>query len=121
MTVDQSTTICPACGEDGGPDAIRCPRCGDLVEVRHAAALAPAAALRALFESRRGSRAPLDRSGVWRFRELVAPSIAERDVVTLPEGRTPLFESAALGAFCGLARPLFLKHEGLNPTGSFKD
>lgn len=121
MTLDQSTTICPGCGEDAGADAIRCPRCGDLVEVRHAAALPSATALRALFESRRGSRAPLDRSGVWRFRELVAPSIAAKDVVSLPEGRTPLFESAALGAFCGLAGPLFLKHEGMNPTGSFKD
>jgi threonine synthase len=119
--VQESSTVCPACGREGGPDAIRCVGCGDLVEVRHRAPPAHGAELRAIFEARRGSRAALDRSGVWRFRELIAPAISPESVITLPEGRTPLFESASLGAFCGLARPLLLKHEGMNPTGSFKD
>jgi threonine synthase len=113
-------TDCPGCGEAGGPDRIRCERCGELVEVRLAAP-PPSAELRARFESRRGARAAIDRSGVWRFRELVAPSIAEEHVVTIPEGRTPLFESRRLAEWCGLLRPLLLKHEGMNPTGSFKD
>jgi threonine synthase len=116
-----SITVCPGCGRESDAHHIRCLACGELVEVRHPAPAASGEALRALFEARRGSRAALDRSGVWRFRDLVAPGIEERHVVTLPEGRTPLFESASLGAFCGLARPLLLKHEGMNPTGSFKD
>src|SRR2546429_1238587 len=37
-----------------------------------------------------------------------------------PEGNTPLLECPALARWTGLPR-LLLKHEGLNPTGSFKD
>jgi threonine synthase len=116
----ESDTICPACGAEGGADLIRCPKCGDLVEVRHAA-WPEAGVFRAEIERRRGSRDRLDRSGVWRFRDLVAPTIDPRHVVTIPEGNTPLYESERLGRWVGLTRPLYLKHEGLNPTGSFKD
>ncbi len=118
-------TVCPSCAREGGPDLIRCadPACGDLVEVPldRGPALADPVVVRRMLESRRGSRAPIDRSGVWRYRELVAPSVDPRHVVTQPEGNTPLYESAALGRFCGLGGPLLLKHEGMNPTGSFKD
>lgn len=40
-------------------------------------------------------------------------------VVTLLEGGTPLVSAPALSA--EVDRPVFLKYEGLNPTGSFKD
>ena len=116
-----SGTHCPSCGRADGPDAIRCVACGDLVEVWPPAPASQGKSLMAEFEARRGSRAAIDRSGVWRFREVVAPTVPEASNVTLPEGRTPLFESRALGAWCGLAGPLLLKHEGMNPTGSFKD
>jgi threonine synthase len=74
------------------------------------------------FDARRGSRDPVDRSGVWRFRELVLPLDTER-IVTKPEGNTNLYPSAALAEWVGLeaADRLWLKHEGENPTGSFKD
>jgi threonine synthase len=42
-------------------------------------------------------------------------------VVTLHEGQTPLIEAARLATVIGHDGPLFLKYEGLNPTGSFKD
>ena len=58
-------------------------------------------------------------SGVWRFGELVLPT-AVGVVVSHPEGNTPLLERATLSAWCGVAG-LLLKHEGHNPTGSFKD
>lgn len=57
-------------------------------------------------------------SGVWRFRELVMPGIA--DVVSHPEGNTPLLARDRVREYSG-AGELFLKHEGHNPTGSFKD
>ena len=57
-------------------------------------------------------------SGVWRFREVVLP--AATDVVSHPEGNTPLLHRPALDAWTGVDR-LLLKHEGHNPTGSFKD
>ena len=41
-------------------------------------------------------------------------------VITLLEGNTPLLEAPRLAARAGVAR-LYLKIEGANPTGSFKD
>jgi threonine synthase len=65
------------------------------------------------------SRSPEDRSGVWRFREYVMP--LEREfIVTRGEGNTNLYESPALARYVGVER-LRLKHEGENPTASFKD
>ncbi len=72
-----------------------------------------------LFDSRLGSKGRLDRSGVWRFRELL-PTIPEQFIVTKPEGNTNLYESQELSDWAGVDR-LVLKHEGENPTGSFKD
>jgi threonine synthase len=71
------------------------------------------------FDRRLGSRDPLDRSGVWRFRELIAP-LAREHVVTRREGNTGLYDPPTVASFVGLDR-LLLKHEGENPTGSFKD
>jgi threonine synthase len=42
-------------------------------------------------------------------------------IVSLNEGSTPLIYSPRLSALVGEQRRVFLKHEGLNPTGSFKD
>ncbi|HLZ24684.1 MAG TPA: threonine synthase [Ktedonobacterales bacterium] len=69
----------------------------------------------------------LSASGVWRYRELVLPLTGEH-VVTRQEGNTPLYHVGAaerggwrrIGEYAGIER-LFLKHEGANPTGSFKD
>ena len=60
------------------------------------------------------------RPGLWRFRELVDPELPEDEIVTLAEGDTPLLESPRLAAWTGL-ESLHIKHEGRNPTGSFKD
>jgi len=68
------------------------------------------AGLPVLFEQRRSSRKAIDRSGVWRFREAVL-SVPEEQIVTHPEGSTRLYEREGL----------LFKHEGENPTGSFKD
>lgn len=60
------------------------------------------------FDDRLTSRAPIDRSGVWRFREWV---LNVDKAITHPEGATRLYERNGL----------LFKHEGENPTGSFKD
>jgi threonine synthase len=91
--------------------------CGGLLEVKH-----DDPGLRQLpdlAEQRLTSRKPCDRSGVWRFREAVLP-LPESMIVTQPEGQTPIYESAALNQWAGHSR-LGLKHEGENPSGSFKD
>ncbi len=53
-----------------------------------------------------------------RYREYL-PVNAKTPVVTLNEGNTPLIHSAVLSQKTGLN--VYLKYEGLNPTGSFKD
>lgn len=58
-------------------------------------------------------------SGVWRYRQLILPSLVG-DPVSHPEGNTPLIERHAIADWCGLPH-LIIKHEGHNPTGSFKD
>jgi threonine synthase len=78
------------------------------------------ARLRKLFDKRAGSWNILDRSGVWRYREFL-PAFAPFDtVVTMPEGNTPLFTMPRCARFAGTTG-LFAKHQGMNPTGSFKD
>ena len=60
------------------------------------------------------------RSGVWRFRAMVFPEMRDEDIVSFPEGNTPLVAREAIAAWARCPR-LVLKHEGMNPTGSFKD
>jgi threonine synthase len=97
-----------------------CPRCGGLLDVvLEAHADVDPERLRALWTSRLASFDPRDRSGVWRYRELL-PFAADAAVVTLAEGNTPLYDAPVSAAYCGLDS-LTLKHQGCNPTGSFKD
>jgi threonine synthase len=105
---------CTSCGHELAETAAhtRCPQCRGLLEVLHDAPAASGAALQALFDARAGS-------GVWRFAELVLPRAAANPV-TYPEGNTPLIPAASVARWAG-SPGLLLKHEGLNPTGSFKD
>ncbi len=73
----------------------------------------------------------LDSSGVWRYRELIL-SAPEHYIISRPEGNTGMYPVGRencgpgrighrqLGLYAGLDR-FFLKHEGENPSGSFKD
>lgn len=55
---------------------------------------------------------------LWRYREFL-PVQKEDNIVTLGEGFTPLLPAKNLGKTLGLAQ-LYIKDEGLNPTGTFK-
>ena len=99
-----------------------CANCGGLLAVEHQPAQR-GEELRALFDERaakigRTARA-LERSGVWRFREIVLDA-TDAEIVSQPEGNTPLFEREAVAAFSGV-RSVLMKHEGHNPSSSFKD
>ena len=97
-----------------------CPKCGGLIEAAYAAPAMDPQQLKALFRERRMSNAPLDQSGVWRYREL-SPFLDDyAHVVTLREGNTPLLDAPQAAAYGGLTAVTF-KHQGFNPTGSFKD
>ncbi len=55
-----------------------------------------------------------------RYREFL-PITDKTPVITLLEGNTPLIEAPNLAKAIGFKGKIFLKYEGLNPTGSFKD
>jgi threonine synthase len=95
-----------------------CTACGGLFEIVHPVPEAHGAALLALFGLRASMRPGSEPSGVWRYRELVMPSATAP--VSHPEGNTPLLARDVVQAFAR-SRSLLLKHEGHNPTGSFKD
>jgi threonine synthase len=100
--------------------AVACPRCADLLEVVIPAPTVAPAALKKMWLERRMSNASADRSGVWRFRDLLPGPYDDASLVTLWEGNTPLVHGLKTGRAVGLDR-LFFKHLGWNPTGCFKD
>jgi len=97
-----------------------CPRCGGLLEVDYQDWDFDPVVMKRLWRERRMNETPLDQSGVWRYRELIPFLNDYRHVVTLREGNTPLLESARAAAYAGL-KTISFKHQGFNPTGSFKD
>lgn len=115
---------CEHCGNEQAELAspVECPICGGLLEVLHRVR-EDGSALRRRFDERRAdalsAHAPAA-SGVWRYRELVMPAARDDGIISHPEGNTPLLRRAAVAAWCGVDM-LELKHEGHNPTGSFKD
>lgn len=111
---------CVNCSQQYPINEVRytCDICNNLLDVIHD--WSGMTITRALFDERLGS---LDRpyhSGVWRYKELVYPAIDDSMIVTKPEGNTNLYPLPKLAEWAGVAK-LFLKHEGENPTGSFKD
>ena len=98
----------------------RCAVCGDLLDVKYDFTPAAPADLRQTWQQRKASGATQDQSGVWRFREMLPFVPQGKSVISLSEGRTPLLEVPQAGEWAGGIR-LTIKHQGNNPTGSFKD
>lgn len=113
------TLKCVACGAsyDGLALRYRCECDGTLDVVHDHTSLTPA--LLDTFDARRNSNDPINKSGVWRFREVVLP-VEPEFICTKPEGNTNLYDVPTVAAYAGVER-LRLKHEGENPSGSFKD
>jgi threonine synthase len=57
---------------------------------------------------------------VWRFRELLPILDSFGNAISLREGNTPLYHPPRAAKALGIDR-IFAKHQGMNPTGSFKD
>ncbi len=105
----------------------RCAGCGELFEVeypgwkeRRGPDRPNPGALKWLWRERRCSQELLDQSGVWRFRELLPILESFGNAVTLREGNTPLYHLPRISKALGVDQ-VFAKHQGMNPTGSFKD
>jgi threonine synthase len=117
---------CIGCGRDHPLQEIRyeCGACSNLLEVRHDLEALKrqrdGASWRRLFDSRLGAASGIHQSGVWRYHELILPDLPADRVVTRPEGNTNLYRSPRLERESGTAS-VHIKHEGENPTLSFKD
>jgi threonine synthase len=116
---------CIACGDlsNAASQDFRCRQCGDLLEItypRWKETAPDAQILKLAWRERRISSKPVDLSGVWRYRDLLPALEDDRQAITLREGNTPLYELPQCARIAGVPR-LFAKHQGMNPTGSFKD
>jgi threonine synthase len=122
---------CPACERRYSIERVdyRC-ACGQPLDVslHSAGEERDGPAWRQVFDARLSSMDAQHRSGVWRFRDLLLP-IEDIRPITRQEGQTTLYAvgraqaqggHGRIGKFAGLDA-LWLKHEGENPTGSFKD
>jgi threonine synthase len=97
-----------------------CETCGGLLDLKHDTDWLRKTVTRELFDSRRGTYEFPYNSGVWRYKELIYPDVDPTLIVSRPEGNTNLYPAPRLGKWAGVEQ-LYLKHEGENPTGSFKD
>ncbi len=122
---------CIGCGAivDHADQDFRCATCGDLFEIFYPGWTSTtgtqvsgfdAASLKKLWLERRSSLLPVDTSGVWRFREMLPTLKAGHEPITLREGNTPLYELPGCARVAGVDA-LLAKHQGMNPTASFKD
>jgi threonine synthase len=122
--------IDPACGKtyDVLQTSTRC-RCGNLLDVRYKdwTSTLPADPKKVFSERRNNIGNFIDESGVWRFRELfpfyiVNGKASYTSLVSFhgEEGRAKPINSPKAAEYVGLS-DLWLQHEGINPTGSFKD
>jgi threonine synthase len=102
---------CSACGKKYEPKRLyNLCECGKPLMVAYDLEAAARTLTRELVAGREAS--------LWRYRE-VLPVDDERNKLTLGEGMTPLLKAERLGAKVGLPN-LYIKDEGVNPTGSFK-
>ncbi|MEM2911213.1 MAG: threonine synthase [Candidatus Bathyarchaeia archaeon] len=105
--------VCIACGEKYNLDEIvySCKKCDDILEIRYDYAL-----IRESLEKSDWKNLPLS---VWRYKDFM-PIRNLLNVVSLNEGGTGLYHCRRLGNALGI-KNLYVKNEGENPTGSFKD
>lgn len=102
--------VCWDCGCDvDDPFTNICPRCGGLLTVKMD--------LEKVKEKKPADLAK-EPIGVWRYADFLP--VDKKHAVSIKEGGTPLYSTKALGAEIGIP-DLFVKYEGANPTGSFKD
>lgn len=113
---------CMDCGRQYPIDSViyTCESCGGLLDIQHDLDAIKPHITRDTFDQRLGSLDVPHNSGVWRFKELIYPDVAVTNIVSRGEGNTNLYHVPRLARWAGI-ETLYLKHEGENPTGSFKD
>lgn len=101
--------VCVECGQEYSPDSIvyNCEKCGHLLAVKYDLD-------KITITHEELAKRPMK---LWRYKEFLPVKI---EPVTLQEGGTPLYHLKNIGEELGLPN-LYAKHEGMNPSGSFKD
>jgi len=110
----ENRLACIKCAKEYGPQEIiyEC-ECGGLLEVRYEFLEVD---YKKLFDSR-GNKIRFNNLdlGLWKYRELLP--VSEKNIISRMEGATNLYFEKRLSEY----GEVYLKHEGENPTGSFKD
>ena len=101
-----SVLKCPDCGEEFSINRNKytCDKCGNILDVFH---------YDMKYETTKFK-------GVWKYKNTVHPTISEDKIITRGEGETNLYRSERVSKYAGMNN-IVMKHEGENPTGSFKD
>lgn len=107
-------------------DHLECPECGEVFDASCLQTICTACQSPLLADYQlEGIKGAVDRtafstrpSGLWRWMELL-PLQDPEDAIPLGAGDTPLMQADRLAAHLGL-KTLFIRDEGLNPTGTFK-
>jgi threonine synthase len=117
-----SILVCMNCGREYPISAVMytCEACNGLLDVHHDLGFLHKSVKQGTFDARLGTLDAPYSSGVWRYKELVYPDVDPALIVSRNEGNTNLYPSPRLAAWAGV-KTLYLKQEGENPTGSFKD
>ncbi len=99
--------VCSGCAERANGEALAsvCPKCGQPFLVEYQGAMPRRDALWARWD-------------MWRYAPLM-PLMKDEVPVSLGEGATPLIDAPLIARETGVRR-VWIKEEGLNPTGSFK-
>ncbi len=97
---------CPVCNAeyDINRNQYLCDKCGNILEVIH----------------ENEDFIPEKFKGVWRYKSIIHPDIDKKMIVSRGEGNTYIYKHEKISEFSGV-KNIGLKHEGENPTGSFKD
>ncbi|MBS7646227.1 threonine synthase [Candidatus Bathyarchaeota archaeon] len=105
--------VCINCNDQYDIEKViyNCAKCGDILEIRYDYSF-----LKEKLEKSNWQSLPLS---VWRYRDFM-PIRYFSNVISLNEGGTSLYSCHRLGKILGL-ETLYVKNEGENPTGSFKD
>lgn len=110
-----NSAICYVCDDCNASVDLRekvnlCPHCGGLLEVQYDYEKMKRSA--DVFREYR-------KDSIWQYRDFF-PAVADKNIVSLGEGGTPLIKSLHIGPALGIEN-LYFKNDTLMPTGSFKD
>ena len=102
---------CIGCSKEFKPTQIyACPKCGDLLQITY-----DYRKLSGKFRESLRTPGPLS---IWRYHRILP--VSTKNAVTIGEGGTGLSRSSRLAQRLGMSN-VYLKNDGQNPTGSFKD